>query len=89
MQNRKATSEGTGLPSRAFGFITSHPLTLIYSNRKAVCRNSKIIIGNCRLVIKSEVLALSRAKGNFMERSKKNQTTIKPLDIGTRRNQKM
>ena len=37
----------------------------------------------------SEVLALSRAMGNFTERSEKNQTAINPLDIGTRRNQKM
>ena len=89
MQNCKTENEGTGLSSRVFGFITSHQLTLIYSNRKAVCRNSKVIIGNCRLVIKSEVLALSRAMGNFTERSEKNQTTINPLDIGTHRNQKM
>lgn len=57
---------------------------MIYVN-KAVCQNPKVIIGNCRLVVESEVLALTKEMGNFTERSDKSQTTVNPLDIGIRR----
>lgn len=57
---------------------------MIYVN-KAVCQNPKVIIGNCSLVVESEVLALTKEMGNFTERSDKSQTTVNPLDIGIRR----
>lgn len=66
------------------GYFTIHQLTMIYVN-KAVCQNPKVIIGNCRLVIESEVLALTKETGNFTERSDKSQTTVNPLDTGIRR----
>lgn len=41
-------------------YFIIHQLTLIYINKKAACRNSKIISGNSRLIIESEVLALTK-----------------------------
>lgn len=58
------------------------PLTLLYINKEATYRNFKVIIGNCRLIIESQVLASTKETGHFTERSEKSQATIEQLDIG-------
>lgn len=47
----------------------------MYISKKAEHWNSNVIIGNCRLVIESEVLASTKEMRTFTERSEKSHET--------------